>query len=72
MAKRYVQKLYKEFALCDLSQWRTGRVGLRWRIEREVIEGKVRTKMETSMYDDVAGTQRELGCLVNRRTLSHT
>lgn len=41
MAKRYVSKLFKEYALADLSRCKTGQVGLRWRVEREVIEGKV-------------------------------
>jgi hypothetical protein len=42
MAKRYVAKLFKEYALADLSRYKQGQVGLRWRVEREVIEGKVR------------------------------
>lgn len=43
MAKRYVSKLFKEYALADLSRCKQGQVGLRWRVEREVIEGKVST-----------------------------
>lgn len=42
MARRYFDKLHKEYALCDLSRHKKGQVGLRWRVEREVIEGKVR------------------------------
>jgi protein FRA10AC1 len=36
MAKRYFDKLHKEFVLADLSRWKEGKVGLRWRVEREV------------------------------------
>lgn len=44
MAKRYVSKLFKEYALADLSRYKQGQVGLRWRVEREVIEGKASLK----------------------------
>lgn len=33
-------QMHKEFALCDLSRWREGKVGLRWRTEAEVLAGK--------------------------------
>jgi len=36
MAKRYFDKLHKEYVLADLSRWKEGKVGLRWRVEREV------------------------------------
>ncbi len=41
MAKQYVAKLFKEYALADLNRYTQGQVGLRWRVQREVIEGKV-------------------------------
>lgn len=40
LARRYYEKLYKEFALADLSRYREGKVGLRWRTEAEVVTGK--------------------------------
>lgn len=40
MAIKYYNKLYKEYALADMSRAREGKVGLRWRTEREVITGK--------------------------------
>jgi len=39
MAKRYFDKLHKEYVLADLSRWKEGKVGLRWRVEREVVDG---------------------------------
>ena len=39
-ARRYYDKLYKEFAIVDLSQSVMGRVGMRWRTEMEVVAGK--------------------------------
>lgn len=40
MSVRYYRRLFREYALADLSQYRDGRVGLRWRTEREVVTGK--------------------------------
>ena len=40
MARRYYDELHKEYAICDLSRWRDGAVGLRWRTEAEVLRGK--------------------------------
>ena len=40
MARRYYDELHKEYAICDLSRWRDGAVGLRWRTEAEVLRGE--------------------------------
>lgn len=40
MARKYYTKLFKEYAIVDLQLYKSGRVGMRWRIEREVITGK--------------------------------
>ena len=40
MTLQYDRHLFKEFALADMSRYKTGKVGLRWRTEREVISGK--------------------------------
>lgn len=40
MARRYYDELHKEYAICDLSRWREGAVGLRWRTAAEVTSGK--------------------------------
>lgn len=40
LAKRYHDKLFKEYALADMSRYREGQVGLRWRTEAEVFDGK--------------------------------
>lgn len=40
MAARYYRKLHKEYAVVDLSRYREGKCGLRWRTERELLEGK--------------------------------
>lgn len=40
MARRYYAKLFKEYAVADLSRHRESKVGLRWRTEREVVIGK--------------------------------
>lgn len=40
MSVRYYQKLFREYALADLSRFREGKIGLRWRTESEVVSGK--------------------------------
>ena len=40
MAKRYYDKLYKEYALVDLSRYKESKIGMRWRYRNEVIDGK--------------------------------
>ena len=43
LAKSYDARLYKEFALIELSRWREGRIAMRWRTEDEVVAGKGET-----------------------------
>jgi protein FRA10AC1 len=40
LARRYYDKLYKEFAIIDLSRYKENMIGLRWRTEAEVVSGK--------------------------------
>ncbi|KAK3120599.1 hypothetical protein QOZ80_9AG0690740 [Eleusine coracana subsp. coracana] len=40
LVKRYYDKLFKEYCIADMSQYKKGKVGLRWRTEKEVISGK--------------------------------
>lgn len=40
MARRYYAKLFKEYAIADLSRYKESKVGLRWRTEQEVVVGK--------------------------------
>jgi protein FRA10AC1 len=40
MARKYYNTLFKEYALCDLSKYKEGKIGLRWRVEQEVVQGK--------------------------------
>lgn len=39
-AKIYYDRLFKEYALADLSRYRESKVGFRWRTEREVVAGR--------------------------------
>ncbi|GER31984.1 protein FRA10AC1 [Striga asiatica] len=36
LVKRYYDKLFKEYCIADMSQYKTGKIGLRWRTEKEV------------------------------------
>lgn len=40
IAKKYWDKLFKEYAICDLTQYKKNRIAFRWRIEKEVVDGK--------------------------------
>ncbi|XP_052770446.1 protein FRA10AC1 homolog [Mya arenaria] len=40
LAKKYYDKLFKEYCIADLSRYKENKVAMRWRIEREVMEGK--------------------------------
>ncbi|KAL9536631.1 hypothetical protein MBANPS3_012499 [Mucor bainieri] len=40
VAKKYYDKLFKEYAICELKYYKEGRIALRWRTEKEVVVGK--------------------------------
>ncbi|XP_043912601.1 protein FRA10AC1 homolog isoform X2 [Protopterus annectens] len=40
LAKKYYDKLFKEYCIADLSRYKENKFGFRWRIEKEVIAGK--------------------------------
>ncbi|KAM5140730.1 protein FRA10AC1 [Mantella aurantiaca] len=40
LAKKYYDKLFKEYCLADLSRYKENKFGFRWRVEKEVISGK--------------------------------
>jgi len=40
LAKKYYSKLFREYALADLSHYKRGDIGLRWRTSGEVMAGK--------------------------------
>jgi protein FRA10AC1 len=43
MAAKNYRQLFKEYAIVDLSRYVTGHVGMRWRVEKEVLSGKGQT-----------------------------
>ncbi|XP_063982728.1 protein FRA10AC1 homolog [Diachasmimorpha longicaudata] len=40
LAKKYYDKLFKEYCICDLTYYKLNKVALRWRTEKEVVVGK--------------------------------
>ncbi|KAI6180509.1 Protein FRA10AC1 [Aphelenchoides besseyi] len=40
LAKRYYDKLFKEYCIADLTHFQKNRIGMRWRTEEEVKKGK--------------------------------
>ncbi|NXW29519.1 F10C1 protein, partial [Phaetusa simplex] len=43
LAKKYYDKLFKEYCIADLSRYKENKFGFRWRHEKEVISGKGNT-----------------------------
>jgi len=39
LAKKYWDKLFKEYAICDLTRYKENKIAMRWRIEKEVKFG---------------------------------
>ncbi|XP_074856484.1 protein FRA10AC1 isoform X2 [Carettochelys insculpta] len=40
LAKKYYDKLFKEYCIADLSRYKENKFGFRWRHEKEVVSGK--------------------------------
>eukprot|EP00746_Dinoflagellata_sp_MGD_P166236 gnl/MRDRNA2_/MRDRNA2_95989_c0_seq1.p1 gnl/MRDRNA2_/MRDRNA2_95989_c0~~gnl/MRDRNA2_/MRDRNA2_95989_c0_seq1.p1 ORF type:complete len:335 (-),score=93.53 gnl/MRDRNA2_/MRDRNA2_95989_c0_seq1:61-1065(-) len=40
IAKRYYDRLFKEYVVCELAGYKKGQIGFRWRTEPEVYQGK--------------------------------
>ncbi|KAJ8406816.1 hypothetical protein AAFF_G00297320 [Aldrovandia affinis] len=40
LAKKYYDKLFKEYCVADLSRYKENKFGFRWRVENEVVSGK--------------------------------
>ena len=40
LAMRYYSRLFREYAIADLSRYKESRLGLRWRTQHEVVSGK--------------------------------
>ncbi|XP_022919561.2 protein FRA10AC1 [Onthophagus taurus] len=39
-AKKYYDKLFKEYCITDLTLYKENKIALRWRVEKEVVSGK--------------------------------
>jgi len=59
LAKKYYDKLFKEYCICDLSQWQEKKIAMRWRIDREVVSGKGNVMKKESVDVDELGKFRK-------------
>ncbi|OWZ05840.1 hypothetical protein PHMEG_00021996, partial [Phytophthora megakarya] len=55
MSVRYYRQLFREYALADLSRYKEGKVGLRWRTEMEVVAGKGQFSCGNKRCDERTG-----------------
>lgn len=40
LAKKYYDKLFREYCICDLSRFKENMIANRFRIEKEIVSGK--------------------------------
>lgn len=50
LAMSWYSKLFREYALCDLTQYKTGGVAMRWRLESEVLDRVGEVSMGIEMH----------------------
>jgi len=55
MSARYYRQLFREYALADLSRYKEGKIGLRWRTEPEVVAGKGQFSCGNKRCDERVG-----------------
>ncbi len=56
-ARRYYDRLFKEYALCDVSRVSSKSIGLRWRTHKECVEGKGQFSCGSLGCDNVDGLE---------------
>ncbi|KAI8361289.1 folate-sensitive fragile site protein Fra10Ac1-domain-containing protein [Mortierella sp. GBAus27b] len=57
IAKKYYDKLFKEFALVDLKHFKDGRIAMRWRNEHELFRGKGQFTCGNLRCEEASGLQ---------------
>ncbi|KAJ4460055.1 putative Folate-sensitive fragile site protein Fra10Ac1 [Paratrimastix pyriformis] len=40
LARKYYEKLFREYCIADMTHWKENKIGMRWRTEEEVLLGK--------------------------------
>ncbi|NP_001086932.1 fragile site, folic acid type, rare, fra(10)(q23.3) or fra(10)(q24.2) candidate 1 L homeolog [Xenopus laevis] len=55
LAKKYYDKLFKEYCIADLSRYKENKFGFRWRVEKEVIAGKGQFSCGNKRCDEKEG-----------------
>ncbi|KAF8976466.1 hypothetical protein BGZ52_007915, partial [Haplosporangium bisporale] len=55
IAKKYYDKLFKEYALVELKYYREGKIAMRWRTENEVTRGKGQFTCGSLRCDETKG-----------------
>ncbi|CAO0797058.1 unnamed protein product [Mucor circinelloides] len=57
VAKKYYDKLFKEYAICELKYYKEGKIALRWRTEKEVVVGKGQFICASTRCDETKNLQ---------------
>ncbi|KAK3846137.1 MAG: folate-sensitive fragile site protein Fra10Ac1-domain-containing protein [Linnemannia gamsii] len=57
IAKKYYDKLFKEYALVELKYYKEGRIAMRWRNQKEVVSGKGQFTCGNLRCDEAKGLE---------------
>ncbi|CAI7784574.1 unnamed protein product [Closterium sp. NIES-53] len=60
LAKRYYDKLFKEYCVGDMSRYKENKIGLRWRTHAEVLQGKGQFVCGTKGYSSSSRSQSDI------------
>ncbi|XP_053552979.1 protein FRA10AC1 [Bombina bombina] len=55
LAKKYYDKLFKEYCIADLSKYKENKFGFRWRVEKELVSGKGQFSCGNKRCDEKEG-----------------
>ena len=72
VALAYYRKLHKEFALIDLSRYKTGQIGLMWRTDAQLISGKgqfICGALDCSQEDDLVTLELDFKYQEDRKSV---
>ncbi|KAF3604706.1 hypothetical protein F2Q69_00034649 [Brassica cretica] len=66
LVKRYYDKLFKEYCIADMSRYKTGQMGLRWRTEKEVMSGKGQFMCGSKQCHEIEGLASYEACIFRK------
>merc|ERR1712080_220645 len=53
LSKKYYEKLFHEYCICDLTRYKENKVAMRWQTEKEVKDGKGQFKCAAKKCEEI-------------------